>query len=381
MIDNLLKLFPTRRVQPYDGMSITAKVWEFAHTYHYKTDQAHNLFFHGAGILVGMEVIASDPPDHLVYILPGIAVDPFGHIIVIPEPVAYDLGDEIEGPLHLMIVHRENPLTAAEKQISAGEPGYTQSEFLVIARTELPDSPIIELARFQRESRTSAIQDAQYPAHPLINEIDLRYRLNLDMKIERQFTAAVLYLGESPDKAYGLGLSRLADQIRHYNDYRLIVDDDLDFGPGILGYNLICMVGKGKFKFSKTQVSGLSGYLARGGTLLAEAGDAVAITNFLNLAKNLGLKTTHVSGDDPILLHPYLFPAAPPGFNSDPEVMIHLGTDQPGGFILTDANYGALWNGKGENRTPSREEIRSAAEWGINILAYIEERQSLSTAD
>jgi len=30
-----------------------------------------------------------------------------------------------------------------------------------------------------------------------------------------------------------------------------------------------------------------------------------------------------------------------------------------------------LWYGEGRDRIPTREEIRSATEWGVNLLSYI----------
>ncbi len=66
--ENLASLFPNMRIKAYDGMPVTADVWEKAHTYHLQLQQAHNLFFHGAGILVGLEVVASDPADNIIFI-------------------------------------------------------------------------------------------------------------------------------------------------------------------------------------------------------------------------------------------------------------------------------------------------------------------------
>ena len=84
--NNLLKEFPNKRIKPVDGMAVTADVWEEEHRYHRQLLRYHNLYNHGSGIVTGLQVIASDPADTSVYILPGVAVDSVGNTIVISEP-------------------------------------------------------------------------------------------------------------------------------------------------------------------------------------------------------------------------------------------------------------------------------------------------------
>src|SRR5690606_6939207 len=96
-----LSIFPHKRIRAVDGMAVTAEVWEEAHDYHRQLNRLHTVLHHGAGIVTGLEVIASDPPDNSVYLLPGLAVDSVGQTIVVPEPRAYDLGNA-EGRLYLI---------------------------------------------------------------------------------------------------------------------------------------------------------------------------------------------------------------------------------------------------------------------------------------
>ena len=82
----LLGDYPLKRISARDGMAVTAQVWREAHKYHRLQTQFHALVSHGPGIVLGLEVIASEPPDSAVYILPGIAVDSEGQTIVLPQP-------------------------------------------------------------------------------------------------------------------------------------------------------------------------------------------------------------------------------------------------------------------------------------------------------
>ncbi len=81
--DKILRNCSLKRLHPTDGMAVTAKVWAEAHAYHRLRQQAHLALAHGAGILSGLEVIASDPPDGTVYILPGSAIAPNGELILV----------------------------------------------------------------------------------------------------------------------------------------------------------------------------------------------------------------------------------------------------------------------------------------------------------
>lgn len=362
--DNLLSLYPQKRLKPYDGMSVTAEVWDQAHEYHRLANQSHHLFFHGSGILVGMEVVASDPPDPIVFILPGVAVDSTGQVIILSEPVAYDLGDEVEGPLYLTITHRES--SSAVKKSKGGEDlAYIQDEFLITARPSLPDAASIELARFTRENRASAIRDAARPAGPGINEIDLRFRHPIERHTEQLLTAAVIYLGNVKEARHGLGLTRLSNEIRGREQINLVVDDGLQLDPGVLGYSFLYLVGEGKFQLTKAQLKGLQGYVERGGVLLMESCNAEAQEAFLHTAEEIGMALKASQKDHSLLNHPYLFAAPPAGYEQDAE--LYLGA----GCILSSFNYGRLWSGEGRERVPSREEIRSAVEWGVNLLTYV----------
>ncbi len=363
--DNLLKLFPNKRVKPYDGMSVTADVWQQAHEYHKLYNQAHNLFFHGSGILIGLEVVASDPPDSMVFILPGVAVDPNGKVIVLAEPVAYDLGDEIDGPLYLTIIQRESS-TSLKKNNDGSGLAFIQDEFLITARQTVPEKSMVELARFTRKDRKSVIKDAKLPNGPVINEIDLRFRRQIAMQIEQLLTAGVVYLGEKTDHVQGEGLLRLAQSVRRTDNINLVVNDNLELDPGILSNSFLYLVGKGKIQLTKAQLNGLQGYINRGGFLLMEGCDAQAGDSFLQLAIEIELELSSIPlKGDRLLSEPHYFAVVPAGFEPDGKVVV------ADGGLLSTYNYGALWSGEGKEAAPERESIRTAYEWGSNLLHFI----------
>lgn len=364
--ENLLVHFPQRRLRPYDGMAITAEVWEQAHSYHDQALRAHNLAFHGAGILYGLEVIASDPPDQMIYILPGAAVDANGQAILLQDAVAYDIGSDVEGSLYLYITHRESAAPAAAQERESG-PQYVDDQFLISARSSIPEQAGVLLARIVRSTRQAPIHDAADPLRPGDNEIDLRSRPAARGEVEEILTAGVIYLGSREHTTHGSGLARASHEIRKVGRCQLVVDDDVQLGPNAARYSLLYLAGNGAFQLSAAQTKGLQGFLERGGTLLLEAGDEAAKGAFIDLCSQIAVGLTRLSPDHPLLNDPYLFNAAPAGFEKTGEVLAGEGV------ILSTWNYGRLW--AGERPEAGRETLRASIEWMVNLLRGALERR------
>lgn len=368
-----LEVFPAKRIKPVDGLAVTAQVWEDAHEYHRRYQRFHTMFYHGAGIVTGLEVIASDPPDTSVYILPGIAVDPVGQTIVLPQPVSYDIGHEMEGLLYLLLSYGESRPRASEGR-KGDDSMYVHAEFSISARTTLPNAPWVELARIERHSREDPFLDAQNPAEPIPNEIDLRFRRQVGAPGE--VSIAVCYLGETTAKRHGRGASYLARAINHLGRYYVSVSDDVPLAPGIEAHTIIYLVGEGGVELSSGQMNGLFNHVSRGrGTLFIESTDSAAESSFLNILRDMDMEPGALQPGHRLLMHPYLFAAPPPGFESEsenegaPEVLVG------DGVIFSTSNYGLAWQGEIHNGTPSREQIRSVIEWGGNIVAYARDRR------
>jgi len=363
--EDLLETFPARRIKPFDGMAVTAESWQEAHEYHRQSQRFHILLNHGPGIVTGLEVIASDPPDRSVFILPGVAVDPTGQTIVLPEPVAYDFGDEIEGFLYLLLSHREGrPRTG--KGGDQDSPLYVHDRFSIVARPALPDTPCVELARLTRDNRAASLFDAQAPAHPGPNEIDLRHRQEIGSVSRKTVTVAVCYLGDVAEKKHGRGAGYLARTLNRTDKYLVTVDDGVPLDPNVLTYTLIYLVGEGAFELSRSQVKGLQGYVERGGTLFIESCDLGAASTFSDYLRSLDLKLEALPPAHSLLLEPYLFAAPPAGFETEGSPEVQVGD----GVIFSSCSYGRLWHGERRDGVPSREEIRCAMEWGANLVAY-----------
>ena len=369
-VEELLQHYPAKKIAPFDGMAITAAVWEDAHNYHYRSQELHTLFAHGAGILTGMEVIASDPPDTSLYILPGIAVDQLGQTIVLPQPVAYDIGHDLEGLFHLMLNYGESRPRSETGNRLEGAPTYTHREFSISVQAVLNDLPGIELARIRRSSRDSVLVNAKSSIFPGADEIDLRFRREVGASPEVK--VAVSYLGNVTDPRHGRGTTYLAQNINHLGKYRVIVEDNVAVGPGIVTNTLVYLVGQGSFELNAAVMNGLRNYVYKGkGTLLLESIDEAAEASFMKFLTAKDMKPKPVELGHSLLAHPYFFAAPPAGYQTEGKPRIEVGE----GVIFSANNYGLVWQGERRGRLASREEIRSAIEFGGNIITSAVERR------
>ena len=366
----LIRMFHAHRVSPYDGMAVTAEVWTKSHDYHRLQQQLHTVFSHGSGIVTGLEVIASEPPDGTVYILPGIAVDPLGQVIVMPEPTAFDVG-EADGQFCLMLSYGESRPAAADDRLDESSPRYVRSEFgIELGRAGFGDVVGLELAIVRRQDRVSPISDARDPEHPAVNEIDLRYRAEIGATAQKAASVAVIYLGGDEITRHGDGANHLVRALRRSGDICAWVDRDVPLTRALEDYTLVYLVGQKAFELAPGEMQVLYNYVQGGGTLLMEscrrgieAGDPPADASFADLLSSLGFPLSELEPGHDLLTESFLFAAPPPGFDS---ARVQVGD----GVLFSSGDYGCLWQGARREGLPSREEIRSAIEWGANIVAH-----------
>jgi hypothetical protein len=364
--ENRYAIFPSRRIKPFDGMEITAEVWEESHNYHTQSLQFHNHFFHGLGILSGLEVVASDPADNMVYIMPGTAVDPLGRMLVLAEPVAYDFGDAATGTLYLSLSYREKERAA--KAASEEAPRYLEQDFVLTARASLPTQTQIELARLTRATRNAPISNAADALLPQRNEIDLRYRLQVPLKELNKLSAGVVYLGKVKNKTHGRGLSAMAEELNERSAWSLIVEDNLKLDKSVLSYGLLYLVVEGEITWDEAQISTLKAFLDQDGLLFIENSDKAAADATQKLCEQLKINLKPVRKEHALLSKPWHFAEAPAGFGKEGELQAK------DGVVVSSFNYGRLWFGECAEGTPSREAMRSAMEFGQNLVTYLEDQ-------
>jgi hypothetical protein len=361
-----INLFPKMQIKPFDGMSITADIWDQAHDEHRQVQRAHNVFSHGSGIIAGLDVVANDPPDQYVFISPGVAIDPVGNVIVVPEPVAYDFGASTEGTLFLLLGQGERELGGV-----GNEARYTQSEFVIAARTSFPKRPSVELARVNLSAAGKAIHNAKDYHHPGPDTIDIRYRSQVGPAMLKDIKVFILEMGKN-EPAIEKGWDHLGQFCQINANYHVIVDGGKQFPQDLGAYDLLYLGCKGSFTPSASHLKTISDYLKDGKTLLVEALDVPAQEDCQKMFKKLKLNPGKPASDIPLLYMPYLFAGFPAGPSGDKvEVARHL--------LYSTAGYALSWAGKAAKGLVSRSDIRSAHEWGVNLIRFSLEQDGETT--
>lgn len=364
----MLERVPKRRLHPTDGLAVTAKVWATAHDYHRLRLDAHQALAHAPGVLLGLDIIASDPPDSTVYILPGIALAPQGEIILVEEPVAYDLGTA-DGPLTLWLTYAEGP-PHSESDPEAGEVAYVSAQFGVEAQPSHIPVEGVELTRVRRTADDAPLTDAEDATFPTPNEIDLRFRRELRPPVAPAWLAVSCWGEDDALGAYTAGARALGQALRHAARTPLWVDVDiaLDRAPG--DYTALYLV-VGTADVETEALNALYDYLQTGGTVFVEVGtedeDATVEAAVFDMLGSLGITLEPVTAGDALLTTPHLF-ATPPGAEPDDADTPALMTG--GGVIFSRARLGAAWGGQRAGTPLTRAEIRAAHEWGENLIHY-----------
>jgi hypothetical protein len=351
-----LNLFPKMQVKPFDGMSITAEIWDQAHEEHRQMLRAHNLISHGGGIITGLEVVANDPSDQYVFISAGVAVDPVGNIIVVPEPVAYDFESTVPGTLYLLLGKGEREVGGV-----GNEAKYSQAEYVIAARTSLPKRPSVELARVTLSAAGMPIHNAGDPLHPASDALDLRYRSQVGpVPVE---IVNVLVTGLGKDEADVLkGWDQLGKFSQMSSKYHIIVDGETQLPKDLGEYDFVYMGSQGDYSLSAAQLKSLAAFLEQGKILMVEALTDSAQEACQKMFKKLELKLAKPKADSPLFSSPFLFAEAPAGFSGN---QVEVGK----GVLYSTAGYARSWAGKAASGVASRSDIRSTHEWGLNLIS------------
>ncbi len=377
----VLRLHPQRRVKAYDGMAVTADTWDLAHDTHRRLLEIHTRFAHGPGIVYGLEVFAGDPPGAQIYVQPGFAVDALGRTIVMPDQRGYDLR-AVEGLIYLVLTYEESA-PRPDGAYSEDAPRYVYSEYALQAVLVPPQTPYIELARFRRQAG-AAMRNAQDAEQPGLNEIDLRSRTEVGAHTPTLVRAAVVMLGSAPDHGHAAGVGNLARSLRTGGvEQRMVVDVLPGLDRTLLNYDLLFLVGLEAVRLSREQIDALTAFRGAGGVVFYEScrsqstGDPIADAAFLELMAALGIALQPLADGHPLLRAPHFFAVPAEGFETQGTARLLAGD----GVLFSTYDYGCIWNGRRRGRAAGRSEIRSALEFGQNLVAWVAQNRQVAQRD
>ena len=305
------------RLQVSDGLMINSERWRLAHEYHQQRQnvQYQSLFL--PGIICGLGVAPIAAPADLpakyrdwrwVQIQPGMAIDLQGNFIVVPQPLdfristsAYD--HQIE-TVYLVLSYVD---PAKLKRSNSNE--ILVETFRVNEKTDLPLDTDIEICRIAIAEGKLEIQKPVDVFAPKISQLDLRYRLQAQLRpqnavriacfINRQDQQRLIqqnfhFLGQSlPSLAPSLSL------IQPIGNLDLDTEITLDY---LKSYHLIYLTHAQALALNDSTQLALREYIETGGMILVEVSirnsrleKLLEIQNELQDAQNRLSKTMHNS--------------------------------------------------------------------------------------
>lgn len=350
------------RFEPRDGLVIDAETWQIAHTYHVESGRGHNLAAHGAGILVGLEVVPVGGTN--LGVLPGVGIDPLGRFLVIPAPlrVTVDVGASLTGVAYVVLLQ---PPQGADAE------GRVKEEAAIQVVGALPDEPHLELARVMVTAR-SAIGYPEDPLDPRDGELDFRYRLVAGGQARGEVTVAEVTLPDAGEAHLGVA-ALIARAIGSDGAYRARYFGTVRVGDALPDATILYTSGNRDFTASDGVVTWLRSFLDGGGTLVGDGCHATPADpfggSFDKLARSVNRQLKRIVAGDRLLWAHHLFGAPPPGLTKADAGLILAG----GGVVYCASDYGCVLSAAGDP-APSRAAIRALEEFATNLAATARER-------
>jgi hypothetical protein len=383
-------LKPFHRLNVHDSLTVTAQRWQIAHDYHRSRQGFLYQSMNHPGIVCGLGVKVIQPPDgcneefrrkdeerneqRWLEIQPGIAIDVEGNPIIVDNIL--EQGDRtyrLAAPAPLtetQIIYIA--ISYVEPEVTEAEPPETLVErFRFYQTTEPPErSKGIELCRIQLQPGKVQLKLPPHPFNPQINEIDLRYRTQVQVRPEAHVRLGTIK--PFADQAAKNFESLIQSLPALFPNLSVTLDRNSKSISKIEQYDLLYLTLEQINGLNEDEQQAIKNYVevSKGLILLvdanqinSEASEQKEFPFDLSSWDNFYL-VPHSSS--PLQSHPFLF-AAPPSCQGTPAT-IYLGS---GSVLITQMLFDA-WSG--QYQLP-RHEIRAAQEFGINILHFAWQRR------
>ncbi|MBN9502669.1 MAG: hypothetical protein BGO01_02330 [Armatimonadetes bacterium 55-13] len=367
-------------IEPFNELPIDADVWREAHAQHTTHRFLHAAGSHRPGIVYGLEVFVSPKQERTLVVAPGVGIDQEGRTLLLSEPASFVL--EEKGQTYITIAYEDNYDSRSAVTVGGGKKYFRLVEGRqVVATKELPKTPHLELARVDRSGKDKPIKDAKNPFDPAEDELNQLYRvLAFPHCYADGGVGELCFLPTADPGAWKPNRAGLYNMIREANGlgFHLFFDGLFNLrAAGEATDPLLLYVScEGDFQaINKDQLDGLRRYLENGGTLFAEAskGSDGFVKSFAEIAKGVGATMKPIAKDSPVLRAHHLFASAPPG-GADKGT---LTGDLEKGILLSTHDYGGAWQGNvpKPDDEGSRDRIRRAVEFGLNVTAFAARRK------
>ena len=175
---------PFDRLQAADGLLINAERWRKAHDYHRLRQNIHYQCLNQPGIVCGLGVRDIPPPSNVqakyrdglwVQILPGIAIDLAGNLIVVPKAFNFPIDLEVSNT-DAILVYLTVSYVDPEDLRSPNSREIVREAYRFDQRNSTLKISEIEICRILLQPGQKNITQPNDIFFPGYNNIDLRYR-------------------------------------------------------------------------------------------------------------------------------------------------------------------------------------------------------------
>ena len=424
-----LELF--ERLQIRDGMPINAESWQHAHTYHRHRQNFHYQSLYEPGIVYGLGVaIVPDQPDgRLLQVQPGVAIDIAGNPIIVKAPEEFRLTSTPNQGQALVVYLVVNYVDPDDLRHNPTAKTLCES-FRIVEKLHL-DPQDVELCRIDLQASVTQLQSPPNVFAPRWNQLDFRDRRQPHPQPQLRVTVG-LVTGESLDILTQNGFTDLLRSLPGLYpglraDLTLQTFSAQALGREALNCQLLHIPYPVLLALPNPAIQRLQSFLAEGGVVLAVADfDAVDLLDLLNISQELQLglleaerdrdlfnqtgaqlqqeiaanqsaisqqlttieqqiaaiaprlevsstELGELSDDHPLRWQPFTFSQLPDR-QGHPIILRNWG-----GLVLMLGDLTRCWSHRANPPIP-RETLRSAQEWGINLLHFAAQRQQWTQA-
>ncbi|MEM7553307.1 MAG: DUF4159 domain-containing protein [Cyanobacteria bacterium P01_A01_bin.84] len=376
---------PFDRLQATDGLLINAERWRKAHDYHRQRQNTHYQCLNQPGIVCGLGVRDIPAPKKVqskykdgrwVQIQPGIAIDLAGNLIVVPITFDFPVDLEVANTEPILVYLTVSYVDPEDLRLRNSKE-IVKEAYRFDQRNSNLDISEIEICRILLQPGQKDITQPKDIFFPGYNNIDLRYRRQAQARPQGIVRIAQVNHSDSECARNFFNLSYFLQSIEPLYPYLRGLDEpgQITLTKNIQEYDLLYLTGQQELSISSVEFDLLSNYLNTGGILLIDAPtDAESlIQSTYALAEKLEItlkKSTELRRDHPLRTRPFLFAALPIVNQKIIEILTG------GGIILIIGDLASTWGLDKELKMP-RLAIRTAQEFGINIVSYARKRRQL----
>lgn len=212
---------PFERLQVHDGLLMNAERWRRAHEYHRQRQNVHYQSINQPGIVCDLGVRLISAPTEVssqyrdgrwLQIQPGIAIDLFGNIIVVPEPMEYRISTDpptAEPVIVYLVISYVDPEKLRQKE----QREFIQETFRIDEKPSPPSELEVELCRILLTQNLSQLENPTDVFFPQQNALDLRYRTQAHSRSQAVVRIAQVNLSPLPNIKTLANLSYLLQSV------------------------------------------------------------------------------------------------------------------------------------------------------------------------